>query len=130
VLLGDAAHSGTANGLGTAWGLVGAYILAGELGTKLLASQGAGSGLSTAEIAQAARNYEDKWRPVATGSHGMSESGMGALFRQRSKLGIWLLHTMARLVSHLKLDPTEGIDEFAAKWVMPEYPALEGVAEG
>ncbi|KAK5631961.1 hypothetical protein RRF57_007675 [Xylaria bambusicola] len=31
VLLGDAAHSGTANGYGTSWGLIGPYLLAGEL---------------------------------------------------------------------------------------------------
>ncbi|TGJ83405.1 hypothetical protein E0Z10_g5361 [Xylaria hypoxylon] len=120
VLIGDAAHSATANGYGTSWGLIGPYLLAGELATlyekdKLL---------PTASIMQAAKEYEKIWRPIALSGHG--DSGFaGSLLPPRSALGIGIVNWVAGVAAYLRLDQYVGIDGSLGKWKLPDYPALD-----
>ncbi|KAL8419268.1 hypothetical protein RB594_002472 [Gaeumannomyces avenae] len=66
VLLGDAAHAETANGYGTSYALIGAYLLAGEL-ARALGSPGLAAGEA---VAQAAREYENKPAARRDGDEG------------------------------------------------------------
>ncbi|KAI1622204.1 hypothetical protein EDD37DRAFT_510288 [Exophiala viscosa] len=120
VLVGDAAHSSTADGYGSTWGLVGSYILAGEIATLLKKDKSS----PTAAVVQGAKNYEDKFRPIATASHGRSQSFESAFF-PRSSIGIWTLHTFARMAAYMKLDQMGGLSDTQAKWQVPDYPELE-----
>ncbi|KAI1772787.1 hypothetical protein F4818DRAFT_425596 [Hypoxylon cercidicola] len=120
VLIGDAAHSATANGYGTTWGLIGAYILAGEIANLYERDRP----LSTAAVMQAAKSYEEKFRPVATAGHGGSRL-FESLSAPRSRFGIWMMHMFARIASHFQLDQMGGLDSKTAKWPLPDYPKLE-----
>lgn len=68
VLIGDAAHSSTADGFGTTWGMIGSYVLAGEIASLY----GKGGQYSTAAVVEGLRNYEKKFRPIATANHGVA----------------------------------------------------------
>ncbi|RWA09171.1 hypothetical protein EKO27_g5921 [Xylaria grammica] len=119
VLIGDAAHSATANGYGTSWGLIGPYLLAGELAT-LYEKDGA---LPTASVVRAAKEYEKIWRPVALSGHGGSQFGE-ALF-PRSEFGISILNWVVGVAAWLRLDQYVGLDGFVGSWKLPDYPALD-----
>ncbi|KAL8357179.1 hypothetical protein RB598_002150 [Gaeumannomyces tritici] len=102
VLLGDAAHAETANGYGTSYALIGAYLLAGEL-ARALGTPGLAAGEA---VAQAAREYEEKWRPVATATQG-DKPWFGRLAHPRMV----------------------GLTAASGKWKLPEYPELLAVEE-
>ncbi|KAI1766709.1 hypothetical protein GGR53DRAFT_484813 [Hypoxylon sp. FL1150] len=121
VLIGDAAHSATASGYGTTWGLIGAFILAGEIANVYEKD----SPLTTEVVTQAARNYEEKFRPVATAGHGGSQL-FESIAAPRSRFGIWILHMFAKIALYFKLDMMEGLDSKTAKWPLPDYPKMEG----
>lgn len=120
VLVGDAAHSATADGYGSTWGLVGSYVLAGEIATLLKQDKSS----PTAAVVQGAKNYEDKFRPIATAMQGRPQ-WFEALTFPRTNLGIWTLHTFARMAAYMKLDQMAGLSDQQSKWQVPEYPALE-----
>ncbi|KEF55551.1 uncharacterized protein A1O9_08301 [Exophiala aquamarina CBS 119918] len=119
VLIGDAAHSSTANGYGTTWGLIGPYILAGEIGTLLKKD----SSSPIAAVVQGARNYESAFRPIATVGHG-GRHWSASLASPTSWIGIWILHMIARIVAYLKLEQMAGPSDETAKWELPEFPKL------
>ncbi|EXJ94820.1 hypothetical protein A1O1_03218 [Capronia coronata CBS 617.96] len=119
VLIGDAAHSSTADGYGCTWGLVGPYILAGEIATLLKQKSS-----PTAAVVPGAKNYEERFRPVATATHGGSQVAE-SLFFPTSSVGIWMLHTVARMAAYWQLDQMGGLSEKTSKWQLPEYPELE-----
>lgn len=121
VLLGDAAFSRTADGSGTTRGFLGAYVLAGEIATRL-ARPGVAS--LTDAVVQGARAYEDTLRPVF-GTTNVALVGLARrLLLPRSVPGIWLLHTIMSAASSLKLDQWGGWETEQQKWALPEYPAL------
>jgi 2-polyprenyl-6-methoxyphenol hydroxylase-like FAD-dependent oxidoreductase len=120
VLIGDAAHSQTANGYGTTWGLVGAYILAGEIATSYRKDRSS----PTAAVLHGAKNYEEKFRPIATAMHNSNQWAESVLF-PRSHLGIWCLHAFAKVMAYLRLDQMAGLDDKTSKWQLPDYPELE-----
>ncbi|KAI0399776.1 hypothetical protein F4802DRAFT_534465 [Xylaria palmicola] len=119
VLLGDAAHSATANGYGTSWALIGPYLLAGELATLYERDKA----LPPASIVQAARNYEKMWRPTALAGHG--DGWLASLFPPRSALGIHILNRVVGVAAYLRLDQYIGFDGAVGKWKLPDYPALD-----
>ncbi|KAI0802227.1 hypothetical protein GGR55DRAFT_683473 [Xylaria sp. FL0064] len=120
VLIGDAAHSATANGYGTSWGLIGPYLLAGELATLYEKDKA----LPTASIIKAAKEYERKWRPIALSGHGGSKWA-GSIFPPRSELGINVMNWVAGVIAYLRLDQRIGFDGAVGKWKLPYYPALD-----
>lgn len=119
ILIGDAAHSQTANGWGNSWALIGSYILAGEIATAYKKDED----LSTTAIVQAANNYEKAFRPIAMKFHGSGQWFMSLAF-PRSRIGIWVLHLVAWFFAYFRLDQGMGEDDETAKWRLPEYPAL------
>ncbi|KAI4865175.1 hypothetical protein F4820DRAFT_304734 [Hypoxylon rubiginosum] len=121
VLVGDAAHSATANGYGTTWGLIGAYIFAGEVASLYETDRS----LPTAAVVQAAKNYEENFRPIATAGHGGNQL-FESVSSPRSRFGIWILHMFAKIASHFQLDQMGGLDSKTAKWQLPDYPKLDG----
>ncbi|KAI0201222.1 hypothetical protein F4808DRAFT_425667 [Astrocystis sublimbata] len=128
VLLGDAAHCATANGYGTSWGLIGPYLLAGELATLYERDKS----LPTASIVQAAKNYEKIWRPVATADHGGGGwlvSTIGSMLPPRSVFGIKIMHWVLWTVSYLRLDKYAGFDGSVGRWKLPDYPALDQTSD-
>lgn len=119
VLVGDAAHSQTANGVGCTWGLVGPYVLAGEI------SRLCKNGMSHAEaIQEGAKNYERVFRPIATCMHGQIQ-WIENVLSPRSSLGISLLHTVARVMAYLQIDAGAGFDSKLSKWQLPDYEELK-----
>ncbi|KAI0543248.1 hypothetical protein GGR58DRAFT_451248 [Xylaria digitata] len=124
ILIGDAAHSATANGYGTSWGLIGPYLLAGELASRYKK----GESLPTVSIIEAAKKYEEIWRPVALAGHGGSGFA-GSIFPPRSALGIGIMNWVAGVAAYLRLDKYIGFDGFVGKWKLPDYPVLDDVQE-
>jgi 2-polyprenyl-6-methoxyphenol hydroxylase-like FAD-dependent oxidoreductase len=120
VLIGDAAHALTANGHGYTWGLMGPYILAGEIATLLEKD----NSLPVAAVIQGARDYEDKFRPIATVTHGRSHWFESLAF-PTWRAGIWILHTIARIAAYFKLEQIGGPGDETSGWELPEYPQLE-----
>jgi len=120
VLLGDSAYSQTAGGFGCTWGMIGAYLLAGEIATLLAKNPSS----PTAAVVQGAKNYEEIFRPIATSNHGGSERFESLMF-PKSNIGIWILHSFARVAAALKLDQGMGWDSKTAKWQLPEYSELD-----
>lgn len=144
VLLGDAAHCKTAGGIGCTWALVGAYVLAGEIATLLGAQQkqqqqksGGESpslppSLSYAEaVVRGARNYEERFRPIATAhhTHGDPWAKLKARLIPSSTWGIWALQLAMGVVAYFHIDRATSVDDKTAEWPLPEYPELGG-AEG
>ncbi|KAI1172805.1 hypothetical protein F4777DRAFT_560213 [Nemania sp. FL0916] len=121
VLIGDAAHSATANGYGTSWGLIGPYLLAGELATLYEKDKS----LPTSSIVQAAKKYEKIWRPVALTGHGGGDGFVASLLPPRSVLGIGIMNWIAGVAARLRLDKRVGFDGALGKWKLPNYPALD-----
>jgi len=119
VLIGDAAHSATADGLGTTYGLVGAYVLAGEIATLYRKDPSSPS----AAVIQGAKNYEEVWRPVATAGHGGSQR-FDSIMNPKSKLGVKLLLKFVALAAFIRLDQLIDLDGAGAKWQLPDYPVL------
>ncbi|KAI0909623.1 hypothetical protein F4824DRAFT_488301 [Ustulina deusta] len=120
VLIGDAAHSATANGYGTSWGLIGPYLLAGELATLYEKDKS----LPTASVIQAVKTYEKRWRPTALSGHG-GDGWAGSYFLPHSALGIYIVNWIASIVAYFRLDQYIGMDGAVEKWKLPEYPALD-----
>lgn len=139
VLIGDAAHSQTgeyrvlwpaidllitclfpADGYGTTWALVGSYILAGEIATQYAKD----ASLPTAALVQAAKNYEQKFRPLP-GAQQRGNQWIKDFLSPRSSLGIYALYGVGKLMAYFKLDQMAGLDGKTAKWKAPEYAALE-----
>ncbi|KAL4732043.1 hypothetical protein ACLX1H_001048 [Fusarium chlamydosporum] len=118
VAIGDAAHSHTANGFGTTWGLVGSYILAGEITTLYKQDP------STA-VVKGVKRYEEVFRPIATALHGGQNESREALFMPKSALGIWMLHSMARVAAYFQLERGLGMGSEESKWQVPEYAILD-----
>ncbi|KAF4626026.1 hypothetical protein G7Y89_g12138 [Cudoniella acicularis] len=121
VLIGDSAHSGTADGFGSTWGLIGSYILAGEIATLYEKDRSS----PTAAVIQGAKNYEKKFRPIATAKHGSGSEWFESVMFPRSSFGIWSLHTFARVAAYFRLDRGAGLDGKTSKWQLPDYPELE-----
>lgn len=118
-LVGDAAWStGPISGMGTSLGLIGAYVLAGELAT-------------TADVAQAFAIYEKRLRLLVNAAQGIPKiapvflqprSRVGVAL-QRVALGVAASSFVRRLSRGVSDKPNRTSD-------LPAYPALETVATG
>jgi 2-polyprenyl-6-methoxyphenol hydroxylase-like FAD-dependent oxidoreductase len=120
VLLGDAAHSHTADGFGTTMGLIGAYILAGEIATLYAKDKES----PTDAVVKGAQNYEEKFRPIGGNGEG-GTPWIDYFMFPRSRVGIWVLHWCVWVMSHFHLEMGSGMDKKMAEWRIPDYPVLE-----
>jgi 2-polyprenyl-6-methoxyphenol hydroxylase-like FAD-dependent oxidoreductase len=109
VLLGDAAHGGTLGGQGTSLGIVGAYVLAGELA-------------SGGDFESATARYEARMRPYATGCQ-KGAARVGSFFAPRTRAGLWLRNaTYGLLTSRVMTGVFERlVKESASDFALPEY---------
>lgn len=137
VLLGDAAHCQTAGGFGCTWGLIGAYVLAGEIASRLPKPGNndnnntvSSKKMITEAVVEGAKAYEEKFRPIATANHGRTKSAGAALMFPTSSLGIRFLQAFARVAAYFRMDQAVGWSDKTAAWELPHYPELEGEEVG
>ncbi|KAL9621513.1 MAG: hypothetical protein Q9160_004043 [Pyrenula sp. 1 TL-2023] len=121
VLVGDAAYSPTPNaGMGTTSGIVGAYILAGEI------EKHCGNSGSKDELATALKAYDRTFRPfMGQVQHGISENRNHLMFPS-TPLGIAILNIILGLVALLRLDLfVSWISREKMKdWALPDYDEM------
>ncbi|KAI0477968.1 hypothetical protein F4859DRAFT_520860 [Xylaria cf. heliscus] len=129
VLVGDAAWCPTANtGMGTTSGIVGAYILAGEIAKHCgRGTTEPGKSKSEADIAKALATYDAKFRPFMDQvQKGIAEdNGFFGSSLMSSSLGISLVHFMAGVASFFKLNlGAMMLKEQVKDWDLPDYKEL------
>lgn len=111
VILGDAAFA--TMGIGTSMAMVGAYCIAGEL-SRIDSSN---------KVPDALRKYEKIFRPWVE-KHQKPLSGGMQLVNPQTAWGIWVLHTLMRVLCFLRV-PQLLIRVFGSgendSWKLPEY---------
>ncbi|KAI1457527.1 FAD/NAD(P)-binding domain-containing protein [Annulohypoxylon moriforme] len=121
-LLGDAAYCPSANtGMGTTSAMLGAYVLAGEIGRHC-------KGVNAKDgLAAALKAYEQKFRPfMRQVQEGVSEStGLGSRIIPTTPFGIRVMYFVAWVISVVRLNFI-GYWFFREdiKWDLPEYKGI------
>ncbi|EAW20344.1 putative FAD-binding monooxygenase [Aspergillus fischeri NRRL 181] len=130
VLLGDAAFCPSATtGMGTTSSLVGAYILAGEIGKHCKrSSRGDIDGSTTKDaLSRAFKAYEETFRPfIDQVQRGLLD---GSSFWDRvpsTSFGIAVLHFVLAIASFFRLDVLARfvLRENVQGWALPDYDML------
>jgi 2-polyprenyl-6-methoxyphenol hydroxylase-like FAD-dependent oxidoreductase len=127
-LLGDAAYCPSANtGMGTSSAIVGAYVLAGEIGRHCGRSDGdAGRGGDTKDgLTTALKAYEDKFRPFMNQvQKGVLEnSGLDTM--PSGRFGIAIMNYLLGFASFLRLNIFAwSIQEPVKGWDLPDYEEM------
>ncbi|KAJ5115885.1 hypothetical protein N7456_000233 [Penicillium angulare] len=131
VLLGDAAYCPSAStGMGTSSAIVGAYILAGEIGTHCAAVDHQGEPSKDCHVA-AFKAYDEKFRPFMN----QIQKGVGdpSVFDniQWGPFTIGAVHWVAWLASCLRIDRLGRLfsDNQIKGWDLPEYESLKSHTE-
>lgn len=128
VLVGDAAYCPSANtGMGTTSGIVGAYILAGEIGRHCGCPDR--EDIDSASdfkdsLAAALAAYEQKFQPFMTQvQKGVSEDSGGKLWS--TAFGIGVLHCLLGVASLLRVNIGKWmLKEDVKGWDLPDYEEL------
>ncbi|KOS45496.1 hypothetical protein ACN38_g3580 [Penicillium nordicum] len=124
-LAGDAAYCPSAmTGMGTTSGIVGAYVLAGEIGRHCDGSSEKES--TTDPVLAALQAYEQKFRPfVSQVQEGVSDDG-GLWDRiSATVFGIALTNHLMRIAAFLRLDLLSRFSSNPVKdWKLPTYEEL------
>ena len=127
VLVGDAAYCPTANtGMGTTCGMVGAYILAGEIGKHCgvsLQADGTSQDNATDGLANALMAYDEKFRPFMDQvQKGVAE---GSSNYPSTAFTIGILNGLLGLASFLKINLGKWmLKEDVKGWDLPDYAEL------
>jgi 2-polyprenyl-6-methoxyphenol hydroxylase-like FAD-dependent oxidoreductase len=100
VLLGDAAYSSSAGGVGTTAAFVGAYVLAGELARQWDESE---QSVEKFSAEKASKEYERVVRRLVQGGGDVPHWAL-RIFAPGPRFGIWLLHIFVKLVVVLRID--------------------------
>jgi 2-polyprenyl-6-methoxyphenol hydroxylase-like FAD-dependent oxidoreductase len=100
VLVGDAAYSTSAGGVGTTAAFVGAYVLAGEIARQWEASD---QSVEKFSAEKATTEYERVVRPLVQ-SDGDTPRWALRIMAPDSRFGIWLLHTLLKFVVFVRID--------------------------
>ncbi|KIV99660.1 uncharacterized protein PV09_08715 [Verruconis gallopava] len=122
-LVGDAAYCPSVmTGMGTTSAIVGAYILAGEIGKRCAPTK-----VSThQDLVDALQAYEKTYRPFMDQvQRGLSEGGWA--YWPTSSFGIWIVNHLARLAAALRLNVVGGwfLREKVDNWQLPTYEVEE-----
>jgi len=122
-LVGDAAYGpSTATGMGTTAAMVGAYILAGEIGRHCVGGgKEAKGGIEKALVA-----YEEKFRPFMDQvQKGINENTVTRL--PSSAFGIAMINWVLGVASFFKFNVFGewGLKEKVTNWELPEYEELQ-----
>lgn len=125
-LVGDAAYCPSpVSGVGTSVGLVGAYVLAGEISIQLHRKKE--SGASHAQVVDAAlEGYEKTLRPFIEKAQKLPPGVPGAIYADGG-WGVWAINTLAGVLSTLRIPSLLSrfsTDDFAGGWKIPDYPEL------
>lgn len=122
-LVGDAAHCPTVlTGMGTTSAMVGAYILAGEIGRH-----------GSENLAAALESYEARFRPfidqVQKGVVDNSASKMWMMMDTAMQIRFvnWLLGVASFLAKWINIADAFGIADTVKGWDLPEYQELKDV---
>lgn len=126
VLVGDAAYGSSGmTGMGTTSGLVGAYVLAGEISESL---DGFSEEVSAERITAAFESYENKFRPFMNQvQDGLSDDDSPGWDWLLSKsLTITVCYFLLAVVSYLRLDIIAQwfLREDIKNWDLPAYPKM------
>lgn len=131
VLLGDAAYCPSpVSGVGTSLGLIGAYVLAGELAKQLQQQSSSGGGAAKdhgCTVDAALEGYERVLRPFVEQAQKLPP-GVPGIGYAETAWGVWLRYVIVSLVSKLrihKLVERFSSDDFGGKWKLPDYPELK-----
>ncbi|PYH66241.1 monooxygenase [Aspergillus vadensis CBS 113365] len=124
VLVGDAAYCPSAmTGMGTPCAMVGAYILAGEIGKHCAKGTG-----SKEDIAEAFKSYEDKLKPFMVNvQKGLLDDHDYMSRLPSSTLGITVVYLLFAIASFLRLDVLAQWvlrEDCNKDWKLPEYPSM------
>lgn len=120
-LVGDAAYCPTVlTGMGTTSAVVGAYILAGEIGKAFGKHKGSDS------ISTALETYEAKFRPFMDGQQkGVLESSARQFDMLGSAFSITIIYWAVSLASFFRLGAGMfGIRETVKGWELPRYEGM------
>ncbi|GIJ90472.1 hypothetical protein Asppvi_009427 [Aspergillus pseudoviridinutans] len=130
VLLGDAAFCPSATtGMGTTCSLVGAYVLAGEIGKHC----GGGSGVDTdgsamkGALSSAFKAYEQTFRPfIDQVQKGLSEGSSSWDQVPSTSFGIAVLYFFLAIASFFRLDVLAKwvLREDVKGWALPDYEEM------
>lgn len=120
-LVGDAAYCPTVlTGMGTTSAVVGAYILAGEIGKAFGKHKGSDS------MSTALKTYEAKFRPFMDGQQkGVLESSARQFNMLGSAFSITVIYWVVSLASFFRLGAGMfGIRETVKGWELPQYEGM------
>lgn len=126
-LVGDAAYCPTVlTGMGTTCAMVGAYILAGEIGRHAGRSHGKGSADG---LAVALKSYEDKFRPFMDQvQSGVVESSTRQWMFANSPMQVGIFNLLMGVASffakRMNIVEAFGIKEMIKGWELPMYEEL------
>lgn len=128
-LLGDAGYCPSVNtGMGTTSAMVGAYILAGEIGKHCGSSAGevaSGGGDRKDGLATALEAYEEKFRPFMNYVQKGVEEGSGWDMFMSTSLGIAVINCLVGIASLFKVNVGKWtLKESIKGWDLPEYEEL------
>jgi hypothetical protein len=133
-LLGDAGYGSGASGLGTSAALVGAYVLAGEIGRFVGRGKDGGGGKQSDKsegLKMALEAYEKTLRGHVDWVHkGIGEEGwLDSIEVKAWHVGI--LYWVMWLAAQLRLDKVAGLMMGdGGKWVLPDYEELNADVDG
>ncbi len=127
-LVGDAASCPTVlSGMGTTCAMVGAYILAGEIGMNC-GQSGSGSDIHNMEsLSTALGNYEQRFRPFMDQiQEGILENADSQWAMGGSAFSIGVLNCIMSVASFFKVNVAQlfGIRETVKGWELPEYETV------
>ncbi|KAL6411010.1 Aromatic-ring hydroxylase-like [Ilyonectria robusta] len=123
VLVGDAAYCPSpATGMGTTSGLVGAYVLAGEI-AKHCGPSGSSNSLEN-PLSTALKAYDDRFRPFMDQVHTLGP-GMPGRAIPETRWGIYVMHLVLWLSTLLGIDAVaQWFLREQNVWDLPDYAEL------
>ncbi|KAF2483509.1 hypothetical protein BDY17DRAFT_297527 [Neohortaea acidophila] len=130
-LLGDAASSPGGSGMGTSCAMIGAYVLAGEIGRQCGRGDDSPAETSREGVPAALKAYDDRFRPFMD----IVQKGLDnppSFLMPSSAWAIALVHVVLQVASWLWIDPVMQyfMKEKASQWSLPEYEELRDSERG
>lgn len=126
-LLGDAAFCPTVNtGMGTTCAIVGAYVLAGEIGINCVWDENVAIGHKKKCLMTALEAYERKFRPFMDQvQKGVGEDDSKWDWVTSTQIGVFLQNCLMGLASIFKINIADYMmKETVKNWSLPDYQEL------
>lgn len=125
-LVGDAAYGPGGSGMGTTTAMVGAYILAGEIGNHCGRGD-ADRSTGSDDVQAALKVYDQRFRPFMTKLHSTLDSSAGSWLLPTSAWGIAIFHWIVQILAAIRLDLIGKFFTWETQygWSLPKYEMLE-----